>query len=51
MDVFVLACLLAVAGLISLVVGAGVWDTVGIVLLVLAVVALVVGLVGRRNVL
>lgn len=47
MDTLVLACLLAVAGLICLVLGTGVLDTVGVVLLVLAAVAILVAVLGR----
>lgn len=49
MNVFVLACLMAVVGLVCYVVGSGVADTVGIILLVLAGVAVVVGLASGRD--
>lgn len=49
MDTIVLAVLLAVIGLACIVLGSGVVDTIGIVLLVIAAVVAVVGLTGRRS--
>lgn len=46
-DTLGIAAILAVVGLLCLVLASGVWDTVGIVLLVLAAVGMVLGLVRR----